>query len=766
MDAHIMQQRRMLRAELDAMPDVAVDGTELAFAQRFATVADDEPFFTAPDAFVASCRALLDADVVDTVPRLVHDTICVRIGCNRVPLFALVSGGRDRTLYVFRCVYAGCAAFLDVRRFLGADKIKWALMCTSHCHDFSSFPQRMPRNTFARDTLEQFREMVSQGRSCAEVKMECGVLSNKNNFQDAVRAARQEAKADQARGVRDAVSRSAVWASEVHLDNDGVFVEAFFRNAALAAKGLCVRFVFVDDTSCANDFSLPVLCVLCRDASSALHVVAWAVLKNRTADTFVRFFTFLSKGFPTINIFMCDRHYAQARAIRRVFGDGVHVLHCCVHVARNIKTNMGQNNVLERLFWQMRYKRTGEAEAAFVEALHQVHAAKQSAFTTRLVSSLDTFLPSRIDPLFRHAVFLELLLAKSVDVGRGSGESSACHRARSIIGGLCCVAVDEVDVFSADKTNAIEGFFSMIKQRLRHTKMTLLDLYNVVNFTEMAALASHHPQQPHLGKDLKACLLTVLSPGVLSIITVDGVRNVIRLIVTAADHILGGVGPLDAHEGIVHEAIVSSAPIETFNWMPREWVLSLDEPHPTHDVIRMAVCEETHHDDFIARLEPFMSVSHRNVDVFAALNDGLMTLHNAVGDVFGQNFVRVSFSFFNSEFSRFVALAKDNGEVASIIAETCRTLESLAKEQQPQSIPAPRRSIADPLRLKTRGPKTMATSSNVDHTQPPGSTKTVDRFQTEELGRRKAPLRRTKRRHRCPVCLLEGHHARTCHSIL
>ena len=133
-----MQQRRMLRAELDAMPDVAVDGTELAFAQRFATVTDDEPFFTAPDAFVASCRALLDADVVDTVPRLVHDTICVRIGCNRVPLFALVSGGRDRTLYVFRCVYAGCAAFLDVRRFLGADKIKLNITYLSLTHTQAS----------------------------------------------------------------------------------------------------------------------------------------------------------------------------------------------------------------------------------------------------------------------------------------------------------------------------------------------------------------------------------------------------------------------------------------------------------------------------------------------------------------------------------------------------------------------------------------------------------------------------------------------------
>ena len=112
MSAHIMQQRRLLRAELDAMPDVAVDGTELAFAQRFATVADDEPFFTAPDAYVASCRALLDADVVDTVPRTVHDTICVRIGCNRVPLFALVSGGATG-----RCTSSGVST-TGVRRSL------------------------------------------------------------------------------------------------------------------------------------------------------------------------------------------------------------------------------------------------------------------------------------------------------------------------------------------------------------------------------------------------------------------------------------------------------------------------------------------------------------------------------------------------------------------------------------------------------------------------------------------------------------------------
>ena len=41
------------------------------------------------------------------------------IGANVLPLFRLVSGGRGRTLFVFRCVYDGCSAFLEARRFWG-----------------------------------------------------------------------------------------------------------------------------------------------------------------------------------------------------------------------------------------------------------------------------------------------------------------------------------------------------------------------------------------------------------------------------------------------------------------------------------------------------------------------------------------------------------------------------------------------------------------------------------------------------------------------
>ena len=124
-------------------------------------------FFVAPNGLIESCRRLLSLQLDDTVARIVHDNVTVQIGCNVVPVFALVNGGRDRTLFTFRCVYEDCSAFLDIRKFAGADKLKWVIVGISHCHDFSTFPSRMPRNTVTATTISEFNVMVSQGQRAA-----------------------------------------------------------------------------------------------------------------------------------------------------------------------------------------------------------------------------------------------------------------------------------------------------------------------------------------------------------------------------------------------------------------------------------------------------------------------------------------------------------------------------------------------------------------------------------------------------------------------
>ena len=78
---------------------------------------------------------------------------------------------------------------------------------------------------------------------------------------------------------------------------------------------------------------------------------------------------------------------------------------------------------------------------------------------------------------------------------------------------------------------------------------------------------------------------------------------------------------------------------------------------------------------------------------------------------------------------------------------------------------APKKSIVDPSYRRVGGHKTTSTSAKVNHTSVPPRTKKVDDYQVCELNRTKKPAKR-RRCHMCPVCRLEGHHARTCDKVL
>ena len=144
--------------------------------------------------------------------------------------------GTRPELFVFRCVYDAFPAFLDVRKFAGADKLKRVIVWVSHHHDFSVFPSRMPRNAFDTGVLEQFNVMVSNGGSCYDIEMAHNVLCSKHVFQNAVRNVRADTRQDQARAIRDLAMTSRVWSSEIRLSADNVFVEAFFANSFFGGK--------------------------------------------------------------------------------------------------------------------------------------------------------------------------------------------------------------------------------------------------------------------------------------------------------------------------------------------------------------------------------------------------------------------------------------------------------------------------------------------------------------------------------------------------
>ena len=335
------EKRIQARFELDLLPDFTVVGKTVSLRREFRTLTANETFCAVPDVVVERAKTLLTCPLIDTVARTVHDRVFFELGCSRVLLFALLVGGRNRTMFSFRCVFDRCSAFLDVRLFSGVYTVKWVLMSLSHSHGFATFPRRMPRATFSSATLARFAEAVEQNKTCAEIIMENNVLCNKHVFQNAVRSCRGDKKREQTRELRDAAHFSTLWNSELHLTSENVYEEMFFVNRHLISKGLSVDLVFVDDTSCTNTFSLPLISTLCRSECGSVHTVAWGFLKNRTTKSFERFFAFLHKHHPGISVFVCDRNNAQSRAIATVFGGGVHIISCCVHIARNIARSMG-----------------------------------------------------------------------------------------------------------------------------------------------------------------------------------------------------------------------------------------------------------------------------------------------------------------------------------------------------------------------------------------------------------------------------------------
>ena len=119
-------------------------------------------------------------------------------------------------------------------------------------------------------------------------------------------------------------------------------------NTALSPSCIDNNVVFIDDTSCANVFSLPLVTVLCRDPAQRVYAIAWGVVQNRTTASFGRFLGYVKSAFPSIQTFVCDRHFGQRKAIREVFGDGVSIFHCCVRIARNIRSNAARTQTSSR----------------------------------------------------------------------------------------------------------------------------------------------------------------------------------------------------------------------------------------------------------------------------------------------------------------------------------------------------------------------------------------------------------------------------------
>ena len=111
----------------------------------------------------------------------------------------------------------------------------------------------------------------------------------------------------------------------------------------------------------------------------------------------------------------------------------------------------------------MRYERTVESETAFLTHLERMHRASKTMFTSYMLNSTKSFLPSVIDNLLKKEFFVGLSKIKTVEFPSGVINTEAKYNALKILSLLKQQTPVTQDVFTYDNTNTIESYFNVVK---------------------------------------------------------------------------------------------------------------------------------------------------------------------------------------------------------------------------------------------------------------------------------------------------------------
>ena len=79
----------------------------------------------------------------------------------------------------------------------------------------------------------------------------------------------------------------------------------------------------------------------------------------------------------------------------------------------------------------------------------------------------------------------------------------------------------------------------------------------------------------------------------------------------------------------------------------------------------------------MARLEQFLGIAHRSIEVFDEISSALAILHSLKSNSVQKTTLPVNYTFLHNEFRHFATIGETDCEVVSILKELCSTLESL-----------------------------------------------------------------------------------------
>ena len=176
--------------------------------------------------------------------------------------------------------------------------------------------------------------------------------------------------------------------------NGSAFIAKRFSNLPIA-----LDVVFMDDTTCVDQYDFPLITICFEDYNKARQILAFSFIPGREKVHFKSFLQDVKNHIQrSIRVFIIDRWKSQVCAIAEVFPDS-NIVFCRIHIFRNIRSVFGDNSKVGSLFNQL-IQRT-ISEETYIEELKKLikSAKKHKRFLQNLLEEIHSYSPFTIDYL-------------------------------------------------------------------------------------------------------------------------------------------------------------------------------------------------------------------------------------------------------------------------------------------------------------------------------------------------------------------------------
>ena len=136
--------------------------------------------------------------------------------------------------------------------------------------------------------------------------------------------------------------------------------------------------------------------MIVEDTNGKNQLLSFAIINNRTKESFVLYFEQLAELIPDVKTFVTDRNTAQVNAIEAVWPEAK-IIYCQVHIGRNIRDKVGEQ--MYKLYQQMIRKKASEEDLICAFENEIKNNKKVSKFLTKLLSISERWLPSHVNKI-------------------------------------------------------------------------------------------------------------------------------------------------------------------------------------------------------------------------------------------------------------------------------------------------------------------------------------------------------------------------------